>query len=210
MNLTELAAGLGISRQAASKLKKRGMPVASIAQAQAWRRRNTKSSVPVELSAANAETLSLDELAAEGSDLPEDSMGLKEQIALVGKVRRAAEVRYERALTNQEDDSARRWAQILVTLSQRGADAELKLRRALAIEGETISYRDAEAIFSRFLREIRQHCDTMPASLSGKVNPHDTGHALEILTGWRDGLYRTLNTGPDRVRGEALTAAAQP
>lgn len=204
MNLTELAAGLGISRQAASKLKGRGMPVTSIAQAQGWRRRNTRSAVPSDPAAGT-----LEELAAEGAPLPEDSAGLKEQLAMIGKVRRAAVARYERALAAEEDDNARRWAQVVLSLSQRGADAELKLKRALTLEGETISYHDAEALFCRFLRQIRTHCDTMPASLAGKVNPADTPHAMGVLTEWRDGLYRVLHAGPGQVRTEAL-ANAQP
>lgn len=208
MNLTELAAGLGITRQAASKLKKRGMPTASIAQAQGWRRRNTRSAVPAAESAAGSEAgATLDELAAEGAALPEDSAGLKEQLALIGRVRRAAVARYERALAAEEDDNARRWAQVVLSLSQRGADAELKLKRALTLEGETISYRDAQEIFCRFLREIRTHCDSMPASLAGKVNPGDSTHALGILTEWRNGLYRQLHAGPDQVRQESRAAA---
>jgi len=209
MNLTELAAGLGISRQAASKLKKRGMPVATIAQAQGWRRRNTRSAVPSDPAAASIAAGTLEELAAEGAPLPEDSAGLKEQLAMIGKVRRAAVARYERALNAEEDDNARRWAQVVLSLSQRGADAELKLKRALTLEGETIAYHDAQAIFCRFLREIRTHCDTMPASLAGKVNPADTSHAMGVLTEWRDGLYRVLHAGPEQVRAEAL-ANAQP
>lgn len=208
MNLTELAAGLGITRQAASKLKKRGMPTASIAQAQGWRRRNTRSAVPAAERAAGSEAgATLDELAAEGAALPEDSAGLKEQLALIGRVRRAAVARYERALAAEEDDNARRWAQVVLSLSQRGADAELKLKRALTLEGETISYRDAQEIFCRFLREIRTHCDSMPASLAGKVNPGDSTHALGILTEWRNGLYRQLHAGPDQVRQESRAAA---
>jgi len=210
MNLTELAAGLGISRQAATKLKKRGMPVTTIAQAQGWRRRNTRSAVPADpAAAASIAAGTLEELAAEGAPLPEDSAGLKEQLAMIGKVRRAAVARYERALEAEEDDNARRWAQVVLSLSQRGADAELKLKRALTLEGETIAYHDAQAIFCRFLREIRTHCDTMPASLAGRVNPSDTTHAMGVLTEWRDGLYRVLNAGPEKVRAESL-ANAQP
>jgi hypothetical protein len=205
MNLTELAAGLGISRQAASKLKKRGMPTASLAQAQGWRRRNTRSAVPADSAAPAAGTL--EELAAEGAPLPEDSAGLKEQLAMIGKVRRAAVARYERALDAGEDDNARRWAQVVLSLSQRGADAELKLKRALTLEGETIAYADAEAAFCMVLKEIRGHLDAMPANLAGKVNPGDAPHAQQILSDWRDMVCRALHAAPDKAREEARKAA---
>jgi hypothetical protein len=208
MNLTELAAGLGISRQAASKLKKRGMPTATIAQAQGWRRRNTRSAVPTDPNAAASIAAgTLEELAAEGAPLPEDSAGLKEQLAMIGKVRRAAVARYERALEAEEDDNARRWAQVVLSLSQRGADAELKLKRALTLEGETIAYADAEAAFCMVLKEIRGHLDAMPANLAGKVNPGDAPHAQQILSDWRDMVCRALHAAPDKAREEARKAA---
>ena len=207
MNLTELAAGLGISRQAASKLKKRGMPCGTVAQAQGWRRRNTRSAVPADLGAAAPTPRALDELAAEGTPLPEDSAGLKEQLAMIGKVRRAAVARYEHALDAGEDDNARRWAQVVLSLSQRGADAELKLKRALTLEGETIAFRDAEAVFCRVLKEIRGQLDAMPASLSGKVNPGDASHAQAILQDWRNMVFRAMHNAPAAARAEAREAA---
>jgi len=207
MNLTELAAGLGISRQAASKLKKRGMPTGTVAQAQAWRRRNTRTGPPALRSADLAPEQALDALPDEDAPLPDDSQSLREQLAVIGRVRRAAVRRYEEALAAGEDDSARRWAQVVLSVSQRGADAEVKLRRALTVEGETIAYRDAEALFCRLLKEIRGHLDSMPASLAGKVNPGDTAHAQQILSDWRDMVCRALHAAPDIARTEAQAAA---
>jgi len=192
---TELAAQLGISRQATAKLVARGMPRDSVTRAQAWRRRNTGSRIRKDISPAKA----LAELEAEGEELPTDSVSLDEQLSLIQKVRRAAARRYDEAIEAREDDSARRWAQVVLSLSQRGADAELKLRRAREIEGQTISFKDAEAVFLGILKDIRKHTDAMPASLAGKVNPHDTALACQILTDWRVSFYRMMHAGASSV-----------
>jgi hypothetical protein len=204
MTTTELAAQLGISRQAASKLIKRGMPRDSVSRAQAWRRRNTGSSVPRDVSPDKA----LAELEAEGDELPADSVSLEEQLALIQKVRRAAARRYDEAIEAHEDDSARRWAQVVLSLSQRGADAELKLRRAREIEGQTISFNDATALFTGILKELRTYSDAMPASLAGRVNPHDTELALRILTDWRDSFHRMIHAADEKgsAQPERLTS----
>lgn len=195
MTTTELAAQLGISRQATAKLIARGMPRDSVGRAQAWRRRNTGSKVPKDISPDDA----LAELEAEGEELPADSASIEEQLALIAKVRRAAVRRYDEAIAGAEDDSARRWAQVLTTLSVRGADAEVKLRRAREMERKTMSYEDAVHVFSGILKELRTFSDAMPSSLAGKVNPHDTEHARKTLVEWRDSFHRMIHAAGEKV-----------
>lgn len=70
---SDLARALGISKQAVSKLKARGMPVDSVASAQAWRevRQNVaaRKAVPVETRAKLAAVLAG---SAASGDLPDD------------------------------------------------------------------------------------------------------------------------------------------
>jgi hypothetical protein len=195
MTTTELAAQLGISRQAASKLIARGMPRDSVGRAQSWRRRNTGSKVPKDISPDAA----LAELEAEGQELPADSASIEEQLALIAKVRRAAVRRYDEAIAGAEDDSARRWAQVLTSLSVRGADAEVKLRRAREMEKKTMSYEDAVHVFSGILKELKTYTDAMPSSLAGRVNPHDTEHARKTLVEWRDTFHRMIHAAGEKA-----------
>lgn len=195
MTTTELAAQLGISRQATSKLIARGMPRDAVSRAQSWRRRNTGSKVPKDISPDSA----LAELEAEGEELPADSASLEEQLALISKVRHAAARRYDEAIAAREDDSARRWAQVVISLSQRGADAELKLRRAREMEKKTITYEDAVHAFTGILKELRTYTDAMPASLAGRVNPADTELALKTLVEWRDNFHRMIHAAGEKT-----------
>lgn len=195
MTTTELAAQLGISRQATAKLIARGMPRDSVGRAQSWRRRNTGSKVPKDISPDAA----LAELEAEGEELPADSASIEEQLALIAKVRRAAARRYDEAIAGAEDDSARRWAQVLTSLSVRGADAEVKLRRAREMEKKSMSYEDAVHVFSGILKELKTYTDAMPSSLAGRVNPHDTEHARKTLVEWRDAFHRMIHAAGEKA-----------
>jgi hypothetical protein len=122
----------------------------------------------------------------------EDADGIRDNLALLARLREASMKRYEGALSAGEDDNARRWGALLLALAQRGAETESKLRRLRAQDGETLTVDEAREVFGAVLRDIKNLITAMPAAMAAQVNPHDSAHAQRALEGWRDAMFRTI------------------
>ena len=197
MTQSALAKELGITKQAVQKLAKRGMPTTSPELARAWRARNTRSQVsPPRPPTPESILDSLDDAEAGA----EDAHGIRDNLALLARLREASMKRYESALSAGEDDNARKWGALLLALAQRGAETESKLRRLRAQDGETLTLDEAREAFGGILREIKTLITAMPAAMAAQVNPHDTAHAQRALEGWRDSMFRTIHEADSKPR----------
>jgi hypothetical protein len=130
----------------------------------------------------------------------EDADGIRDNLALLARLREASMRRYESALSAGEDDNARKWGALLLALAQRGAETESKLRRLRAQDGETLTLDEAREAFGGILREIKTLITAMPAAMAAQVNPHDTAHAQRALEGWRDSMFRTIHEADSKPR----------
>jgi transcriptional regulator with XRE-family HTH domain len=186
-----LAKELGITKQAVQKLARRGMPTSSPELARAWRARNTRSQVsPPRPPTPESIMQTLDEDEGGGA---QDADGIRDNLALLARLREAATERYESALSAGEDDNARRWGALLLALAQRGAETESKLRRLREQDGETLTLDEAREAFGKILTEIKVLLTSMPAAMAAQVNPADSLHAQRALEGWRDSVFRKLH-----------------
>jgi transcriptional regulator with XRE-family HTH domain len=193
-----LARELGITKQAVQKLARRGMPTSSPELARAWRARNTRSQVsPPRPPTPESIMDALDEEEGGGA---QDADGIRDNLALLARLREAATERYESALSAGEDDNARKWGALLLALAQRGAETESKLRRLREQDGETLTFNEARAVFGKILTEIKVLLTSMPAAMAAQVNPADSLHAQRALEGWRDSVFRKLHGAESQGR----------
>lgn len=191
MTQAALARELGISKQAVQKLARRGMPLTSPELARAWRARNTRSLVsPPRPPTPESIMETLDDEEGGGA---QDADGIRDNLALLARLREAAAERYESALAAGEDDNARKWGALLLALAQRGAETESKLRRIREQDGETLTFNEAREVFGKILTEIKVLLTSMPAAMAAQVNPQDPVHAQRALEGWRDSMFRKLH-----------------
>jgi hypothetical protein len=123
----------------------------------------------------------------------QDADGIRDNLALLARLREAATERYESALSAGEDDNARKWGALLLALAQRGAETESKLRRLREQDGETLTFNEAREVFGKILTEIKVLLTSMPAAMAAQVNPADSLHAQRALEGWRDSVFRKLH-----------------
>jgi transcriptional regulator with XRE-family HTH domain len=193
-----LARELGITKQAVQKLARRGMPTSSPELARAWRARNTRSQVsPPRPPTPESIMDALDEEEGGGA---QDADGIRDNLALLARLREAATERYESALSAGEDDNARKWGALLLALAQRGAETESKLRRLREQDGETLTFNEAREAFGKILMEIKTLLTSMPAAMAAQVNPADSLHAQRALEGWRDSVFRKLHGADSQSR----------
>jgi len=193
-----LARELGITKQAVQKLARRGMPTSSPELARAWRARNTRSQVsPPRPPTPESIMDALDEEEGGGA---QDADGIRDNLALLARLREAATERYESALSAGEDDNARKWGALLLALAQRGAETESKLRRLREQDGETLTFNEAREAFGKILAEIKVLLTSMPAAMAAQVNPADSLHAQRALEGWRDSVFRKLHGAESQSR----------
>ena len=198
MTQAALAKELGITKQAVQKLVRRGMPLTSPELARAWRARNTRSQVsPPRPPTPESIMETLDDEEGGGA---QDADGIRDNLALLARLREAATERYESALAAGEDDNARRWGALLLALAQRGAETESKLRRIREQDGETLTFNEAREVLGKILTEIKVLISAMPAAMAAQVNPADTIHAQRALEVWRDSMFRKIHGAESQSR----------
>jgi hypothetical protein len=198
MTQAALAKELGITKQAVQKLARRGMPLTSPELARAWRARNTRSQVsPPRPPTPESIMETLDDEEGGGA---QDADGIRDNLALLARLREAATERYESALAAGEDDNARKWGALLLALAQRGAETESKLRRIREQDGETLTFNEAREVLGKILAEIKVLISAMPAAMAAQVNPADSVHAQRALEGWRDSMFRKIHGAESQSR----------
>ena len=204
MKITQakLAKLWGVTRVSVHKMTKRGMPLDSIAAAEAWRAENSDA---VRLKGGKA--------SDKAQPLPDTPEATEKKAS---RIRQAATVdEAERYLSEVEElrnfakenaetlwqqglaDDSRKWLTVHQAIAKQYPSLHaqvLKLREAHKI---TITTQAAQSTFTAFLVRLRGLIDSMPASLSAKCNPSDPDHSRAELERWRDEvLYKTLSTAP--------------
>lgn len=207
MTQGHLARRWNVSKQAVAAMVQRGMPMDSIEAAEAWRAARPRSAK------AKGKAECIDNVTKSGTDKPASP---EEQAAAVeGKGwrgldaverlerhREQLEARLDfanaeaRRWKDLDPELSRKWLALASQLAARAPALESKLADGLERAKMTITTQRAQAIFCAFFAMIRGALEAAPAGLAGKVNPADESHSLEVLTHWRDSLFRRLNAAP--------------
>lgn len=197
-----MAKAIGLTPGQVCKLAKKGMPLDSAEAAASWRQRHIGSSAsraaarpagPSELPAEDTEAKHVEELA----DLPFEQItntdNCRDALQESRDARRFAWKKVKDLDVGGQLEDSRKWLQTHQQMLLRQGNLEEQFRNLIERDGETISYRDAEARYRNFLNDIRVICMAMPSSLAAKVNPTDPTHAQKIMEEWRnDVLFKTL------------------
>jgi hypothetical protein len=194
-----MAKAIGITPGQVCKLAKKGMPLDSSEAAAGWRQRHIGSSAsrsvaPVPAAPAeDSEAKHVEELA----DLPFEQItntdNCRDALQESRDARRFAWKKVKDLDIGGQLEDSRKWLQTHQQMLLRQGNLEEQFRNLIERDGETISYRDAEARYRNFLNDIRVICMAMPSSLAAKVNPTDPTHAQKIIEEWRnDVLFKTL------------------
>jgi|GEM_PF-2475595 len=194
-----MAKAIGITPGQVCKLAKKGMPLDSAEAAAAWRQRHIGSSAT--RSAASAPAAAAEDSEAkhveELADLPFEQItntdNCRDALQESRDARRFAWKKVKDLDMGGQLEDSRKWLQTHQQMLLRQGNLEEQFRNLIERDGETISYRDAEARYRNFLNDIRVICMAMPSSLAAKVNPTDPTHAQKIIEEWRnDVLFKTL------------------
>jgi hypothetical protein len=183
-----------VSPQAISKLRKRGCPMTSLANADAWRSRNisTRSKgngakaapIPNKLTAEDAEVESM--MAAEGRlhrPTVEKNLRLLEQLTEQGRAALAD------AIDRGESENARRWTITILNLVARSAIVAKSLQELLEHDEVVVSMDYVREIMTRGLTKQRNLVSCAVDTLPHQLNPNDPAHSREILHDWYQGTF---------------------
>jgi hypothetical protein len=211
-----------ISPQAVSKLRARGCPMTSLAEADAWRSRNistrTRSNgtkpapIPNKLTADEADATSM--MAAEGRlhrPTVEKNLRLLEQLTEQGRAALAD------AIERGESENARRWTITILNLVARSAIVAKSLQELLEHDEVVVSMDFVNEMMTRGLIKQRDLVASAVDTLPHQLNPADPAHSREILHDWYMGTFlRSMfnefsesKIPPERWPQDALEAAPQ-
>ena len=198
----QLAEGLGLSIPTVKKLIGQGMPRHSVEDAQRWRDTHQASSRRKPPPAATASRKRQAKNLADFSNFEE----FASERMVVGSIEEVEE--FIRALKqalqscdeqinnlNQQGfiEDARKWLTLRNQIHVRYMPAHKELLRLRQEHKQLVSVPDAIGAFTSFLSRVRSQLDNMPASLCAKANPSDPDHARDILTEWRENVFKTLS-----------------
>jgi len=195
----QLAKIWGVSRPAVSLMVKKGMPLDSVEAAEAWRKdpANVKQGKRKPKPPLSRRTTLDEGEKLLGAKTPGS---IEEAEEFMGKLKKLRDFSNEivRKLSKEQNyDDARKWAQLNQQVAARYLPAHKELLRLRQEHKQLISVPDAISLFCGYLARVRSQCDNMPASLCAKANPSDPEHAREILTEWRENLFKSLSQGGD-------------
>lgn len=196
-----MAKAIGLTPGQVCKLAKKGMPLDSPEAATSWRERHigahvnrsTKPPKPAPSLEEDAEAKHVEELAELPFEQITNTDNCRHALQESRDARRFAWKKVKDLDAAGQLEDSRKWMQTHQQMLLRQSNLEEQFRNLIERDGETISYRDAEARYRSFLNDIRVICMAMPSALAAKVNPTDPPHAQKILEEWRnDVLFKTL------------------
>jgi len=200
LSVRQLAKELSLSPAQVHSLRRRGMPGTPDA-ARAWRRTHVTGHRAKARDALPQMRLDLDDVRHRVSKtkLPDTITEAEKIFAVLDELTTTAGQR-ARQLTGHEsaavDELGRRWAMLHADLLQRKMQM-LDQAQTLRVRcGELIALGEVQEVVCRFLREMRQHAETMPCSMALRCNPSDPAMAQDALTEWVAGYFRKLHEFP--------------
>ena len=202
---TELAQAWGLSRQRIHQMKKDGMPLSSLAEAEAWRSAHYPGSASDGRQGQHEKSNSMNEGGAVLPDKPEpvkesdirreDFIGTlarlkkNEMLAwglLAEAIRnwqngteKAAEVTFRERLYKDA---------VGLRVMQEGKVDEILMRR-----GQLVTIGEAKELFGQHLHGLRLTLKTLPSRLAARCNPSDAELAKTTLTEAIERIFKTMN-----------------
>jgi hypothetical protein len=188
MGVSEIARCWGVSPGYVSRLKKKGMPLSSLAEADRWRLDNLQKPPRSESGAAAvrvAADLGGGEIQA-GNDSP---------AARLKRAQHAERLAFALLQSLAEGGNAvamRAGVHAFGEAQRRCSDAELALVKNQQATRGLISFDEVQATFTKHLGGIRQLMDALPSSVAVRANPSDPECARMAVQEGIDQILRMI------------------
>ena len=192
----EIARTWGVSPGYVSRLVKRGMPIASLAEADSWRLANLQKPPRSQAGAASVKVAA--KVEAKGEALAEG--GEESPEARLKRAQQAEILAYGVLLQLAEGGNAvslRAGVHAFGEAQRRCSEAELNLTKHRQATNELMSVGEVEAVFTETLGTIRALMDALPASVCVRANPSDPELAKMALQEGVDQILRAINQAED-------------
>ena len=189
MGVSEIARCWGVSPGYVSRLKKKGMPLSSLAEADRWRLDNLQKP-PRSESGAAAVKVAAD--PGEGGDL---QPGDDSPAARLKRAQHAERIAFDLLQSLAEGGNAvamRAGVHAFGEAQRRCSEAELALVKNQQATRGLISFDEVQATFTKHLGGIRQLMDALPSSVAVRANPSDPECARMAVQEGIDQILRMI------------------
>lgn len=201
----DLCRAWGLGRTRLSQLVKSGMPLTSLAEAEAWRMAHFPGSVK---NGGRGGTEKMSPAEKEGARLPEQPDPVKESdlsredftgtLARLKKNEMVAWSLLARAVRDVQTGAGTETE--LITKQRQYKDAvglrvlqEKHVDEILMRRGELVTMAEAKELFGRHLQSLRLTLKTLPVRLAARCNPSDPELAKATLGEAVDRIFKTMN-----------------
>jgi len=192
-----LARKWGLSKTRLSQMKKEGLPLGSIAEAEAWRTAHYGGSRMQGVESPTSDPKGLPPMpnAVSVADLErEDIHGLLARIVQNEMFQWKA---LESAISGGNKTEIMSCERLYGEVVKYRVTMESKIDEILVRRGELVSVAESDAKTGRFLHSLRLTLKTMPARLAARCNPSDPELAKTTLTEAMERVFKKLHSWKD-------------
>jgi hypothetical protein len=180
ITVTELAKHWGVGHQYVGRCVKRGCPLDSFEMADLWRQANQKR-VPSKKVESREDTIK--RLAK--------SLDLEKEVSTVADAELVVEIAREnvvetrlllrQAFIEKKPSAISTYLNLNAKATENWYKAEAVLLNKKKEAGIVLTLQEAMAKFRKPIEQLVQRITAFPQNVAARVNPHDPGHAMDIL-----------------------------